>query len=146
MEDCAMEARHMFPEAEEENLPSKGSEGCADAEDKEEEEEKRGGGGGILNNLLGNLVAPMSPRASAATTEAAGDEDHRRETFHDLPPPPPRGAPADEVVSEKSENVVGDDEGSSGIIDSIVSHLPKSLPGMLSSLSLSLSPKLVYVL
>ncbi|CAI0424150.1 unnamed protein product [Linum tenue] len=54
----------------------------------------------------------MSPRASAATTEAAGDEDHRRETFHDLPPPPPRGAPA----------------GSSGIIDSIVSHLPKSLP------------------
>ncbi|CAN1134305.1 hypothetical protein LINPERHAP2_LOCUS8187 [Linum perenne] len=86
-----------------------GADVAVDAVDGKDDEKK----GGILNNLLANLVAPLSPRASADTTTGDGeDKGRRRGPFEEAAPLPTRG--------EK--------EGSGGIIENIVSHLPKSLP------------------
>ncbi|CAN1134304.1 hypothetical protein LINPERPRIM_LOCUS16178 [Linum perenne] len=112
MEDCAMGTPDIYPNddvkaprrEEDQAAEVNGADVAVDAVDGKDDEKK----GGILNNLLANLVAPLSPRASADTT--TGDE---------AAPLPTRGG-EEEVAAEK--------EGSGGIIENIVSHLPKSLP------------------
>ncbi|CAN1771750.1 hypothetical protein LINPERHAP1_LOCUS11974 [Linum perenne] len=127
MEDCAMGTPDIYPNddvkaprrEEDQAAEVNGADVAVDAVDGKDDEKK----GGILNNLLANLVAPLSPRASADTTTGDGeDKGRRRGPFEEAAPLPTRGG-EEEVAAEK--------EGSGGIIENIVSHLPKSLPGML---------------
>lgn len=125
-------------------------------EGKEEEEEKSGGTG-ILTHLISNLVSPLSPKAEQVTKQkhqvAEIDQKEDSETvevggngggiisnlisklFHQSN----EGGEKREGDKEESLDFVGgrkkakiDKEGGEkrgGFIDSIVSHLPTSLPG-----------------
>ncbi|XP_021289021.1 uncharacterized protein LOC110420146 [Herrania umbratica] len=79
-------------------------------ESKAEKTEESGGGGGLINNIVSNLF-----HHSESEVRESPDENKKEEM----------GKVGEETKAEKTEGGGG---GGGGIIESIVSHLPTSLP------------------
>ncbi|GMN20942.1 hypothetical protein TIFTF001_045408 [Ficus carica] len=106
-----------------------------DLEDTEEEEKRSGG---IIANLISNLVSPLSPKAGQVSSAQNGEEAGQNgqvssvsnlisNLFHHSAD----GKQGDDLKKKKVDNEgkeKDEETGLVGIIDTIVSHFPTSIP------------------